>query len=60
MGGCRKVNETTYGSGELVLFSDSEIYKLIVDGIRNELQKQKMNACNMKNQELRDTLENIF
>ena len=37
------VNYTTAESGRLEFLRDSEIYRLRVDGIRNELQKKVVN-----------------
>ena len=56
MGGYREVNYTTDKSGKFVLLTDSQIDELKVDGIRNEIWKQVLNAKKMKKQKLCGTL----
>ena len=56
-GGYRELNETTYESGKFVLLSNSQNYGLILDGIRNKLCKQGVNAKKTKKQDLNDELQ---
>ena len=53
------VNNTIYDTGKWVLLSDIEIDPFIIDGLINEVRKIWVNANNMKNQELCDTLQNF-
>ena len=39
LGYCRRVNETVYNAYKLLLSISSDIDQLLIDGLRNELQK---------------------
>ena len=52
----RNINETRDEAGTILLLRNSEIYQLIIDGLRNETKKPGVNSNNTKKKQIFDTV----